>query len=276
MQIHRAQCAKYRLFQEGYPVTPHMHSDDMSCLAWIFYFLFFFPKTAGHLLWRSLNETWASLVDGYRKRYFVLLLPLFIGEFSVNQPFLNMRTSHVLVKLHQQSLQSGFNMKSAIYQVRATPLTPSSMHQKWLSRSSSDGGRCILQSMDFRVWTAGLSLPTVNQEAASVPRGQKTEKGTSRIKRRIFCRDSVTYDVHTEQTGQKRNNKTMGQISSGTHLSQSGCSVFRSQAPSFTLYSYTSACGCQGEAHKISLRWLNTFNKLLIWVPRVYFHQPWD
>lgn len=119
-------------------------------------------------------------------------------------------------------------------------------------------------------------MPNVNQEAASVPRGQETEKGTSGIKRRIFCRDSVTCDVQTEQTGQMRNNKTMGQISRGTHLSHSGCSVFRSQAPSFLLYSYTSARGCQGKAHKISLRWLNTFSKLLIWVPRVYFHQPWD
>lgn len=58
MQIHTVQCAKYRLFQEGYSVTPQMHSCDISCLAGIFYFLFFFfffPKTAGHLLWRILS-----------------------------------------------------------------------------------------------------------------------------------------------------------------------------------------------------------------------------
>lgn len=41
MQIHKAQCAKYRLFQEGYSLTPQMHSYDISSLAGIFYFPFF-------------------------------------------------------------------------------------------------------------------------------------------------------------------------------------------------------------------------------------------
>lgn len=56
MQIHMAQWAKYRLFQEGYSMTPQMHSYNISCLAGIFCFLFFF-KTAGH------GEAWRASMN---------------------------------------------------------------------------------------------------------------------------------------------------------------------------------------------------------------------
>lgn len=67
MQIHKEQCAKNRLFQEGYSVTPQMHSYNISCQG--FSNESFFPQAAGHLLWQSLNESWLSVVDDYRKKY---------------------------------------------------------------------------------------------------------------------------------------------------------------------------------------------------------------
>lgn len=69
MQIHVAQCAKYRPFQEGYSMTPQMHSYHISCQARIFYFLFFKDCWQFIVLLR-LNESWVSLLDVTGKAIF--------------------------------------------------------------------------------------------------------------------------------------------------------------------------------------------------------------
>lgn len=84
MQIHTVQCAKYRLFQEGYSVTPQMHSCDISCLAGIFYFLFFFfffSQDCWPFIVKNPECPW-WMVTG--KDIFFSLFPLFICQFSVN------------------------------------------------------------------------------------------------------------------------------------------------------------------------------------------------
>lgn len=64
MQIHIVQCAKYRLFQEGYSKAYHRctltHTMDS---------VFIHLEQLTINLWRTLTEFGASLVKDYRKRH---------------------------------------------------------------------------------------------------------------------------------------------------------------------------------------------------------------
>lgn len=185
-----AQCAKYRFFQEGYSLTSQLCSSDISCLAGIFYILFFFPLFFLRLLaiycggaWMNLEGPWGVV----RGKDISFLFPLFICQFSVScnceWPFPRMRTSRVLVKRQQRSLRVGFNSKSAICQVRSTPRI-----RRWLGWESSlhapqQEQQPMAEGAYFKVWTSEYgrqaghrTLAAYCGEAASVSSGWETGK----------------------------------------------------------------------------------------------------
>lgn len=186
MQIHIVQCAKYRLFQEGYSKAYHRCTLTMDSI-----FIHLEQLTIN--LWRTPTEFGASLVKDYRKRYtfFSIHLSIFFYWLRLNGRFSVCKLLHPCILLLLRNIINGFSIVVPVQSLQSAKHAPNfpksnllypfhqacirhdssglgtagypTMHFISVSRSSNKGkNKCAPQSINIQVWTTAgqMTSPT--------------------------------------------------------------------------------------------------------------------